>query len=97
MVDGVMTKVKKNYRPLRMDFKSPAEHYISKEKDDEMDLEVQISLAEQSSMVGNAAAPVAAVLSVFYKAGPDTGDYPTETNKSFDSLKIGKSNDRTIA
>lgn len=40
MVDGVMTKVKKNYRPLRMDFKSPAEHYISKEKDDEMDLEV---------------------------------------------------------
>jgi len=28
MIDGAMTKVQKKYMPLRMDFKSPSEHWI---------------------------------------------------------------------
>jgi len=41
--DGEMEKVKKSYRPLRMDFKSPAEHWIPAGVDGaatQLDLEV---------------------------------------------------------
>lgn len=89
---GLWTKVTKQYMPLRMDFKSPAEHQV--EDAGVADLEVQISLAEVDALEGSAEAKVDAVMSVFYNAG--TGKPEDDHNKDIAALKVAETGNRSV-
>jgi len=96
MVDGVMKKVTKDYFPLKMDFKTPAEHHIPMKKGsttapEQPSLEVQISLAESSAVVGNAEAKTAAVVSVFFNEDAEAKD-----NSFVEELKIASKGARSV-